>query len=161
MVAAFKFQDEIALRYAAREAHRAHGGFGAAGDETNFLDGRNRPGNQRGEFDFEFGGDAKTGAAFGLLGDCGADGGIRMAQKDGAPRTDVIEELVAVRVVEVLPFAALDDEGLAAYGVEGADGAVDAADEEFCGAIEDLARAAAVVAVQGWSCGVHSEIEKG
>jgi len=57
-------------------------------------------------------------------------------------------------------FAALDDEGLAAYGAEGAHGAVDAADEEFCGAVEDFAGAASL-AVQGWSCGVHSEIEKG
>src|ERR1700738_1808085 len=54
----------------------------------------------------------------------------------------------------MLAFAALDDERLAAYGAEGAHGAVHAANEEFCGAVEDFARAAAL-AVQGWSCCAH------
>ncbi len=138
VVAALKFQNEIALGDAAREAHRAHGGFGAAGDETDFFDERNRTRDQRSQFDFEFGGDAEAGAAFCLLGDGGADGGIRVAQQDCAPGTDVIEELVSVGVVKVLGFAALDDQRLAAYGAEGAHGAVDAADEEFCGAVEDF-----------------------
>jgi len=74
-----------------------------------------------------------------LLGDCAADGGIGVAQENGAPGADVVEELVAVGVIEVRTFAALDDQRLAAYGAEGAHRAVDAADEEFCGAVEDFA----------------------
>jgi hypothetical protein len=77
-----------------------------------------------------------------------------VAQENGAPGADEIEELVSVCVVEILAFAALDDEGLAAYGAEGTHGAVHAADEEFCGAIEDFA-GAAPVAVQGWSGCAH------
>jgi len=44
-----------------------------------------------------------------LLGDGGADGGIGVTQENRAPGTDVIEELVAVGVIEVRTFAALDD----------------------------------------------------
>src|SRR5260370_1251910 len=77
-----------------------------------------------------------------------------MAQENRAPGADVIEELVAVGVVEILTFAAFDDERIAAHRAERAHGAVDAANEKLCGAVEDFARAAAV-AVQGWSCGAH------
>jgi len=154
VVAAFKFQDEIALGDAAREAHRAHGGFGAAGDEADFLDEGDGAGDQRGEFQLEFGGDAEAGAALRLVGDGSADGRIRVAQQDRSPGADEIEKLVAVSVVEVSTFAALDDERVAAYGAEGAHGAVDAADKEFCGAVKDFARAAAL-AVQGWLRGAH------
>jgi len=48
VVAAFKFQDEIALGDAASETDRAHGGFGAAGDEADFFDCRDGAGDQRG-----------------------------------------------------------------------------------------------------------------
>ena len=154
VVAAFKFQDEIALGDAARETHRAHGGFGAAGDEADFFDERNGTCDQRGEFEFEFGGDAEAGAAPGLVGDGGADGGIGVAEQDGAPGADEIEKLVAVNVIEVSTFAALDDERVAAHGAEGAHGAVDAADKEFCGAIEDFARAASL-AVECWLWCAH------
>jgi hypothetical protein len=54
----------------------------------------------------------------------------------------------------MLTFAALDDERIAAYRAEGAHWAVHATDEEFCGAVEDFARAAAL-AVKGWSCSAH------
>ena len=79
VVAAFKFQDEIAFGDAARETHRAHGGFGAARDEADFLDEGNGARDQRGEFELEFGGYAEAGAALGLVGDGGADGRVRVA----------------------------------------------------------------------------------
>jgi len=55
-----------------------------------------------------FGGDAEAGAALGLVGDCGGDGGIGVAQENGAPGADVVEELVSVRVIEIRTFAAID-----------------------------------------------------
>src|SRR4029077_17158312 len=109
VVAGFKFYKKVALGHAAREAHRAHGGFGAAGHEADFFDERNRARNQRGEFQFEFGSDAEAGAAFGLLGDGRGDGGIRVTQKDRAPGADVVEQLVSVGIVKVLAFTTLND----------------------------------------------------
>src|SRR6202030_76165 len=103
--------------------------------------------NQRGELDFQLGGHAKAGAALGLLRNSRADGRIGVAQENGAPGADVIEELVAVGVVQILAFAALDNERLAAHRAERAHRAVDAADEQFGGAVENLARAA-TLAVQ-------------
>jgi hypothetical protein len=67
-----------------------------------------------------------------------------VAQQHGAPGADVIEQLIAIRIIQMLTLAALDDERLTAYGAEGADGTIDAAHEQFFGALEDFARASAL-----------------
>ena len=149
VVAAFKFDEQIASGETASEAERAHGGFGAAGDEADFLQERNGAANLLRELDFEFGGDAVAGALLRLIGDGGGDGGIGVAEQHGAPGADEIEQLIAVGVVEILALAAFDDERFAADGAEGADGRVDAADENFFGFGEDFAGAAIVAAVVG------------
>ena len=97
--------------------------------------------DESGEFDFEFGGDAEAGAAGGLGGDGLRDLRIGVAEEKRAPGADEVEVAVAVGVVEILGFAAVDDERVGLDGAEGADGRVDAADEEFFGAGEDFARA--------------------
>jgi hypothetical protein len=73
------------------------------------------------------------------------DSGIRMTQDHGSPGAHVVEEFVAVYVKEVLAFAPIDDQGVAAYRTEGTDGAVHAADEDFFRAGKDFAGVAAVV----------------
>ena len=149
VIAAFKLQNEIALGEAAGEANGAHGGFGAAGNEANLFDERNRRGDQRCEFQFKLGSDAKAGAAFRLIGNGGGDTGICVAQDQRAPRAHVVEQLVAIRVVQVLARTTFDDQRLAADGAERAHGAIHAADEDLFGAFENLARPLAV-AFQGW-----------
>ena len=100
--------------------------------------------DERGEFDLQFRGYAKAGATLRLIGDRRADGGMRVAEKDGAPGADVIEQSIAVGIVKVLAASLFDDERLAANRAEGTDGAVDAADEDLLGLLKDFLRAAAV-----------------
>ena len=64
-----------------------------------------------------------------------------MPQKHRTPGADVIEQLVPVGVEQMLRQPSLDDEGLAADGTEGPDGAVYAADENSFGTLKDFARA--------------------
>jgi hypothetical protein len=70
---------------------------------------------------------------------------MRVSEQHGSPGTDEIEEAVAVSVEKVLSMAAFDDERFAADGAEGADRAVDAADEDLFGFGEDFAGAATAV----------------
>src|SRR5258705_11221882 len=109
VVAALKFYDQVAACEAAGEAKGAHGGFGAAGDEANFLHERNRVADALGELDFEFGGYAVAGAFLRLIGDGGGDGGIGVAEKHGTPRAGEVQELGNGYVGKKLPLAAFDD----------------------------------------------------
>jgi hypothetical protein len=61
--------------------------------------------------------------------------------------------LVAVYVVEVLSFAAVDDQRVASYGAKGAHRTVYSTDEEFFGALKDFAGAAADISYLGLRCG--------
>ena len=92
--------------------------------------------DEGGEFEFEFGGDAEAGAARGLVGDGRGDRGMGVAEEHARPRSRRSRGAVAVGVVEILGFAVFDDERVAADGAEGADGGVDAADEEFFGRVK-------------------------
>ena len=141
VIAAAEFEDVVALGDATGEANSGHGGFGAAGDEADFFERGDGAIDEGGEFDFELGGDAEAGATCGLRGDGLRDLWIGVAEEERAPGADEIEVAVAVGVVEILGFAAVDDERVGLDGAEGADGRVDAADEQFFGAGEDFARA--------------------
>jgi hypothetical protein len=52
---------------------------------------------------------------------------MSMTEDERAPRSDIIEILIAVEIVEVRPFAASDEQRLSADGPEGARGTVDTA----------------------------------
>ena len=52
VVAASEFDEEIAIGHAAGQTQGAHGGFGAAGDEPDFLQKRNRAVDERRELEF-------------------------------------------------------------------------------------------------------------
>ena len=77
------------------------------------------------------------------MGDGFGDRRIRMPQDDRAPRANVIQQLVAVRVVEVLPVGVIDHQRVATDRAERAHGTVHAADEYLLGALEDFTRALA------------------
>src|SRR5205814_9734810 len=53
-----------------------------------------------------------------LVGNGGGDCGVGVPQNDRAPRAKVIEELVAVGVVEVLATGVVNHQGLSANGAE-------------------------------------------
>src|SRR5712664_3304933 len=118
VVATFELDDEIPFGDAARQAYGAHGGFGAAGNKSHFFDERNGFGDERGELQFQFSSNAETCAAPCLLCNGRADRGMRVAEEHCAPRTDVIEKLVAVGVVQVLSASLFDDQRLAADGTK-------------------------------------------
>src|SRR5262249_22097746 len=75
-----------------------------------------------------------------LVGNRRGNRGMRVAEEHGAPGADVVEQLVAVGIVEILAPSLFDNQGLTADGTEGADGAVDAADKNFFRFFEDFPR---------------------
>src|ERR1700739_914041 len=143
VIATLKLDDEISFGNAPCQPDGTHGGFRAARNEAHFLDERNRFGDQRGELQFQFSGDAETCAAPSLLRNGRADGGMRVTEQHRAPRTDVIKELVAVRIVKILAASLFDDQRLAADGTKRPDGAINAANEDFLRLFKNFARTAA------------------
>ncbi len=141
VVAAFEFYDEVAAGGGAREPHGAHGGFGARTDETNLFAGRNGLADARGKLHFELGGHAVARAAARLLGDGFDDARMRVAQDQRAPRTDVIDVFVSVRVPQPRAGGAIDDDGIAAHSAKGAHRAIHAADQHIGRAAKDFLRA--------------------
>src|SRR6185437_16678023 len=65
------------------------------------------------------------------------DVGVRVAEDGGAPGADVIDVGAAVLPVDARALGAGDEDGLAADGAEGADGAVDTAGDDGAGALEE------------------------
>ena len=139
VVAAFEFQNQVALGESARDANGGHGRFGAGADEANALDGRHRAGDLLAQFDFERRSHAVAGAAPRLLGDRGDHVRVRVAQNQRAPGADVIDVLAPVHILEARALRAIDDQRRAAHGAKRAHGAVHAADQNFFGALEKLA----------------------
>src|SRR5437879_6316466 len=152
VITALEFDDKVPLRHSSRQPHSAHRCFRAAGDKTNLFNERNCPCNQRGKLKLQLGRHTKTCAAACLVSDCLADGGIRVSHDHRAPRTHKIEQLVSVRVVKVLPAAALDDQRLSTDGSERPDGTVHAANQHLLGALENLARTFAFAPHSGLRC---------
>ncbi len=120
VVAAFEFDDFVPFGVGARQPQRGHGGFGAAVDEAHHLDVGHEVAHQFGQFDLQRRGRAVRGAQRGGLAQRFNHGRVGMAEDERPPREDVVHEAVAVHVVEVGPFAAGDEERLAAHGAEGA-----------------------------------------
>src|SRR5713226_8250959 len=75
-----------------------------------------------------------------------------MTQDHRAPGAHIVEQLVPVRIVEILPAAALDDQRPSTYGTECPDGAVHAANQHLLGALENLARTLALALQPGLRC---------
>src|SRR6185312_557128 len=65
------------------------------------------------------------------------DVGVGVAEDGGAPGADVIDVGAAILPVDARALGAGDEDGLAADGAEGADGAVDAAGDDGAGTLEE------------------------
>ena len=140
VIAALELYDQVAPGGRARQAHGAHGRLGSRADEAHALARRQAAANHRREFDLELGGHSVAGAARGLLRQRGDDFGMRVAQDQRAPGADVIEVGVAVGVPKTAARGAIDHDRRSADGAESAHRAIDAAHENFAGAVEDLLR---------------------
>ena len=105
VIAAFELDDAAAVREAARETQRAHGRFGAARDHAHLFDRRHQFADFFGDFDFGFGRRAEREA----VGQHALHGfqhfGMDVAEDHRAPRADVVDIALAVRVPEVRAFA--------------------------------------------------------
>ena len=136
VIAAVEFDDQVAARGGARQAHGAHGRLGARADKSHFFARRKRFSDARRKFDFEFGGHAVTRATARLLGDRLNDLRMRVTQNQRAPRANVIDVFVSVGVPQARAGGAIDDDGFAAHGAKCAHGAVHSADEHVSRAAE-------------------------
>ena len=141
VIAAFEFQDQVALGEAAGGANRRHRRFGAGADEPNALDRGKRSGDVLAELDFERRSHPIAGAAPRLFGDGGDHVGMRVAQNQRAPGAHVVDVFAAVDVPEARAPGAIDHEGRAAHGAKSAHRAVHAADKNVPGAFKQLRRA--------------------
>ena len=112
---------------AAGQANRAHRGFGAGIHQPHFLDRRNRLDDQLGQFAFGFGRSAKTGAARGGFLHRRDHLRMRVPQDHRSPGADVVDVAIAVDVVQIGAFAALEEDRLAAHAAKRAGRAVHAA----------------------------------
>ena len=127
VVAAFELHYPVPPRECAGEPQGRHRRLGAGVDEAEHLQVRHEPLYEAGELQLEGAGCAEARTAEDGLGEGLRYAPVGMAQDEGPPREDVVDEAVPVDVVEPGPIAALDEEGLSSYRLEGADGGTDAA----------------------------------
>ena len=136
VVAAVELDDLVAAGVAARQAQRAHAGFGAGADQAHHVHAGHEGADLLGQHHFTFGGCAKA-EAFEHGGLHGLDHfGVAVAQDHGAPAADVVSELLIVLVPEIGALGALHKARRAAHGGESAHGRVHAARDHALGALE-------------------------
>src|SRR4029434_2263128 len=154
VVAPFEFDDQVASGKSASEAQSAHRCFGAARDEADLLQERNRTADTVRELHFEFGGYAVACALLGLIRDGHHHGGMRVTKEHGAPGSHKVEEAIPVRVEQELTLAPLHDERLPATRAKRTHRTVHAADENFFSFSKNFARTP-VLAARGCLRNAH------
>src|SRR6267143_6032666 len=143
MIAAFKFDDEVAARRGARQAHRAHRRLCSGTHESYLFARRKSASEAHGEFDFKFSGHAVTGAPARLRGDGFDDLRMRVTQNQRPPGTHIVDIFISVGVPQARACRAIDDDGISAHGPKRAHGAIDSPDENLRPPAEDFFRARA------------------
>ena len=138
VVAALELDDHVAPGKAARQADRAHRGFGAGGHQAHHVHARHALDQQFGQFDLAF----RRRAESKPPGRCFLHRahGIRigMTEDQRPPGTDVIEIVLAVGIPYAGTGAGSKEARRAADGAEGADGRIDAAGNGLLGAEKEL-----------------------
>ena len=118
VVAAFKFDDFVAVGVTARQTDGAHGGFGSRVHHPHHVHGRHQFGNQLRHFNFHLGRRAKAQAALRRFNDRIADRRVVVSQHHRAPGTDVVDITFAVDVEQVSPVRPFDKQRHTANAVE-------------------------------------------
>src|SRR5690349_20894396 len=136
VIAAFEFDDEVAIREPARHADGGHGRFGARVHQTYHFDGRDSLADGFRQLDFALGGRAEAGAGCERFARCLHDGRMRVAQQQRSPGADVIDILVAVRIEDVRALAARDEQRRSADAAESSHRRIDAARDVLLGPAE-------------------------
>ncbi len=139
VVAAFELDDLVASRGAARQAQGAHGRFRARRDQAHLLDRRHQARDFLGHQHFAFRWRAERQAQRGRILHRLDHFRMGVADDGRAPRADVVDIALAVRVPEIRAFGARDEARRAADGAEGAHGRIDAAWRGFlCAGKQDV-----------------------
>ncbi|KAF1852355.1 hypothetical protein Lal_00037083 [Lupinus albus] len=137
VVAAFELDDLVAPGGATGQAQRAHGGFGAGGDQADLFDGGHQLDDLFGHLDFSLGRCTEGQAACGCLLYRLDHFRMGVADDGRAPGADVVDVALAFGIPEPGAFGALDEARGAAYRAEGAYRGIDAARRALLGAGEE------------------------
>ncbi|MCY1534316.1 hypothetical protein D9M68_696840 [compost metagenome] len=138
VVAAFELDDLLASGRAARQADRAHAGFGARTHQAHHVDAGHQLDDLFGQLHLTLG-RRTVGKAFQhRFLHRFQHGRVAMAQDHRAPGADVVDVLLAVGVPEIGTLGALHETRCAAHGAEGAHGRVHAAGDQGLGAVKQL-----------------------
>ena len=141
VIAAGEFDNHIAPGEAARQANGAHRRLGTARHHAHHFDRRHRIDDQFSELGFQLGRSAEAGPVVQRFLNGADDARMTVAQDQRSPRADVIQVVIAVEIEEARPFAASDENRIAADGAEGAGRTVDAAGNEMAGTLKRLSTA--------------------
>ena len=136
VIAAFEFQDPIALRGGSRDAQRAHRGFGARAHEAHSLERWHQRPDTLAELDLERAGRPEAGAEPGRRGQRSHESPRRVAVDERSPRHHIIDVAIAVDVLDVRASGAANEQRGCADALEGAHGTVDATGQNLLGAPE-------------------------
>ncbi len=112
VVAPGRLEDPVALGECAREPQRAHAGLGAGRDEPHLLHRRHGVGDLRGELHLGLGRGTEARPVERRLTNDLDRLGIGVAEEEGPPRHDPVEQPSAVLGLDVRALAALDEQRL-------------------------------------------------
>ena len=118
VIAAGELHDHIASGMPACEADRRHGRFGPRVHHPHLLDRGHDFDDEFGQFRFQDRGCSKTRAVRQRAFDRADHRRMSMPEDMRTPRSDVIDQPIAIDVVQVGPFAAFDDERLSAHATK-------------------------------------------
>ncbi len=122
MITPLKLEQQLPTGRCPREAHRRHGRLGPAVHEAKHLDSRHARPHELAEFHLGLTwgpvGPARQGGALDGL----PHGGMRVAEDERPPRSDVVQVTPAVDVGESGPIRAGDEERCAADRTKGPHG---------------------------------------
>ena len=138
VVAAGELDDLAAPGCAARQAHRGHGGLGAAGDQPDHLESGHAGAHLAGQAHFALGRGAVAGAVSGGRGNRLDQSERGVAQNAGAVAVDVVDVAIAFDVPDVGAAAPVHEVRRAAHGAECPHRRVHPAGEHLAGLLEQL-----------------------
>ena len=136
VVAARELDDLVAPGGAACQAHRRHGGLGAAGDQPQHLQAGHPGTHLAGQAHLALGGGAVAGAVGGGRGHRPDDRGRGVAQDAGAVALDVVDVAVALHVPDVSALRPCHEVGRPADRPERPHRRVHPAGEHLAGPLE-------------------------
>ncbi len=136
VIATREFYDQIAARVGAGQADRAHGGFGAGGDEAHLLQPRVKGDHPLREFDFTLARRSIGRSVADRVAHRIQHRRMRVAQDQRSPGSDEVEILATVDVVEELAGGPGNEQRGTPHCAKRAHGRVDAPGNDPDGAVE-------------------------